>query len=160
MQLYSEWFEKVLLITLRWKICSILHFSFFSPPPGTYFLLYDFIDYFDRSLPTQLSREKFLDIMNTIFNKVSQPEREAIIFQVSMCVIVYIQMVDVCAMTSCHLWFMANKNVEDFFFIPEAECEFLLILTRIWDVWNWRRVFVKKAFKNFVTNILSLILSF
>ncbi|XP_070503332.1 acetylcholinesterase isoform X1 [Chironomus tepperi] len=48
---------------------------------GTYFLLYDFIDYFDRSLPTQLSREKFLDIMNTIFTKASQPEREAIIFQ-------------------------------------------------------------------------------
>ncbi|CRK86983.1 CLUMA_CG000796, isoform A [Clunio marinus] len=48
---------------------------------GTYFLLYDFIDYFDRDSPTQLSREKFLDIMNTIFSKVSQPEREAIIFQ-------------------------------------------------------------------------------
>lgn len=54
-----------------------------SPFTGTYFLLYDFIDYFDRSLPTQLSKEKFLDIMNTIFNKASQPEREAIIFQVS-----------------------------------------------------------------------------
>lgn len=49
---------------------------------GTYFLLYDFIDYFDRDTPTQLSREKFLDIMNTIFGKVSVPEREAIIFQV------------------------------------------------------------------------------
>lgn len=68
-----------------------------SSPPGTYFLLYDFIDYFDRSLPTQLSREKFLDIMNTIFNKVSQPEREAIIFQVSMCDCEYPDFwVDVC----------------------------------------------------------------
>lgn len=71
------------------KICSILHLfyfflSLFFTFTGTYFLLYDFIDYFDRSLPTQLSREKFLDIMNTIFNKASQPEREAIIFQVRM----------------------------------------------------------------------------
>jgi len=69
-------------------ICSPSHsieFSTFSLQfsTGTYFLLYDFIDYFDRSLPTQLSREKFLDIMNTIFTKASQPEREAIIFQVS-----------------------------------------------------------------------------
>lgn len=70
-------------------ICSPSHSIDFSLPlffffsTGTYFLLYDFIDYFDRSLPTQLSREKFLDIMNTIFTKASQPEREAIIFQVS-----------------------------------------------------------------------------
>lgn len=49
---------------------------------GTYFLLYDFIDYFDRDSPTALPREKFVDIMNTIFSKVSQPEREAIMFQV------------------------------------------------------------------------------
>lgn len=56
---------------------------FFSSA-GTYFLLYDFIDYFDRDSPTQLSREKFLDIMNTIFGKVSVPEREAIIFQVRL----------------------------------------------------------------------------
>lgn len=83
--------EKVLLSTLNRKrkkkiLWSILHL-FHSTFTGTYFLLYDFIDYFDRSLPTQLSKEKFLDIMNTIFNKASQPEREAIIFQVSFATI-------------------------------------------------------------------------
>lgn len=62
---------------------SFLIFLLLLPLAGTYFLLYDFIDYFDRDTPTQLTREKFLDIMNTIFSKVSQPEREAIIFQVS-----------------------------------------------------------------------------
>lgn len=50
---------------------------------GTYFLLYDFIDYFEKEAPTSLPRDKFLDIMNTIFNKVSEAERETIIFHVS-----------------------------------------------------------------------------
>lgn len=49
---------------------------------GSYFLLYDFIDYFNRETGTSLPREKFLEIMNTIFNKVTDAEREAIIFQV------------------------------------------------------------------------------
>lgn len=49
---------------------------------GAYFLLYDFIDYFSRESATSLSREKFLEIMNTIFAKVTDAEREAIIFQV------------------------------------------------------------------------------
>jgi acetylcholinesterase len=64
-----------------------LNFSHFPIPfytfSGTYFLLYDFIDYFEKDAPTSLPREKFIDIMNTIFNKASEPEREAIIFQVS-----------------------------------------------------------------------------
>lgn len=50
---------------------------------GTYFLLYDFIDYFEKDSPTSLPRAKFLEIMNTIFNKHSEPERETIIFQVN-----------------------------------------------------------------------------
>jgi hypothetical protein len=66
-------------MTLK-KFTFLTYYFIFT---GTYFLLYDFIDYFDRSLPTQLSREKFLDIMNTIFSKATQPEREAIIFQAS-----------------------------------------------------------------------------
>ncbi|XP_059611490.1 acetylcholinesterase [Phlebotomus argentipes] len=48
---------------------------------GTYFLLYDFIDYFSKDVATSLPREKFLEIMNTIFSKISEAEREAIIFQ-------------------------------------------------------------------------------
>lgn len=69
----------------RSEIFSTFHVLVcFSSSTGTYFLLYDFIDYFDRDSPTQLSREKFLDIMNTIFGKVSVPEREAIIFQVRL----------------------------------------------------------------------------
>lgn len=50
---------------------------------GAYFLLYDFIDYFDKDSATALPRDKYLEIMNTIFVKASPPEREAIIFQVS-----------------------------------------------------------------------------
>lgn len=50
---------------------------------GTYFLLYDFIDYFERDAPTSLPREKFIEIMNTIFSKASEAERETIIFQVN-----------------------------------------------------------------------------
>lgn len=69
--------EKYVFSTFHVLVC-------FSSSTGTYFLLYDFIDYFDRDSPTQLSREKFLDIMNTIFGKVSVPEREAIIFQVRL----------------------------------------------------------------------------
>lgn len=49
---------------------------------GTYFLLYDFIDYFEKDGPTALGRDKFLEIMNTIFNKATEAERETIIFQV------------------------------------------------------------------------------
>lgn len=45
-------------------------------------MLYDFIDYFEKDGPTALPREKFLEIMNTIFNKASEAERETIIFQV------------------------------------------------------------------------------
>lgn len=52
--------------------------------PGTYFLLYDFIDYFEKDAATSLPRDKFLDIMNTIFNKASSAERETIIFQVNV----------------------------------------------------------------------------
>ncbi|XP_061402857.1 acetylcholinesterase [Musca vetustissima] len=48
---------------------------------GTYFLLYDFIDYFDKDDATSLPRDKYLEIMNNIFQKASQAEREAIIFQ-------------------------------------------------------------------------------
>ncbi|XP_073816147.1 acetylcholine esterase isoform X1 [Musca autumnalis] len=48
---------------------------------GTYFLLYDFIDYFDKDDATSLPRDKYLEIMNNIFQKATQAEREAIIFQ-------------------------------------------------------------------------------
>ncbi|XP_063703298.1 acetylcholinesterase [Culicoides brevitarsis] len=47
---------------------------------GTYFLLYDFIDYFEKEGSTALPREKFLEIINQIFSKASEPEREAIRF--------------------------------------------------------------------------------
>lgn len=49
---------------------------------GTYFILYDFLDYFDKDGPSFLQREKYLDIINLIFKNMSHLEREAIIFQV------------------------------------------------------------------------------
>ena len=50
---------------------------------GTYFILYDFIQYFKKDDPSYLERGKFLEIINTIFKNWSPLEREAIIFQVS-----------------------------------------------------------------------------
>lgn len=44
--------------------------------------MYDFIQYFKKDDPSVLEREKFLEIINTIFKTWSQLEREAIIFQV------------------------------------------------------------------------------
>lgn len=48
---------------------------------GTYFILYDFIDYFEKDRPSFLQRDKFLDITNTIFKNMSTLERDAITFQ-------------------------------------------------------------------------------
>ena len=50
---------------------------------GTYFILYDFIDYFEKDNPSALDRSKFLQIINTIFKNMSKIEREAIAFQVN-----------------------------------------------------------------------------
>ncbi|KAJ8866284.1 hypothetical protein PR048_032127 [Dryococelus australis] len=49
----------------------------------TYFLLYDFIDYFEKDGPSFLQRDKFRDIINTIFKNMSELERDAIIFQMA-----------------------------------------------------------------------------
>ncbi|XP_044742596.1 acetylcholinesterase [Chrysoperla carnea] len=48
---------------------------------GTYFILYDFMDYFEKDGPSFLQRETFHEIINTIFKNMSRLEREAIIFQ-------------------------------------------------------------------------------
>ncbi|XP_015603325.1 acetylcholinesterase [Cephus cinctus] len=48
---------------------------------GTYFILYDFIDYFEKDHASVLERDKFLNIVNTIFKNMSQLERDAITFQ-------------------------------------------------------------------------------
>ncbi|XP_051161023.1 acetylcholinesterase-like [Leptopilina boulardi] len=48
---------------------------------GTYFILYDFIDFFEKDQASRLDRTKFLTIMNTIFKNMSQIERDAITFQ-------------------------------------------------------------------------------
>jgi acetylcholinesterase len=46
-------------------------------------LLYDFLDYFEKDGPSFLQREKFLEIVDTIFKDFSKIKREAIVFQVS-----------------------------------------------------------------------------
>ncbi|XP_058804546.1 acetylcholinesterase-like [Phymastichus coffea] len=48
---------------------------------GTYFILYDFIDYFEKDNPSSLDRSKFIQIINTIFKNMTKIEREAIAFQ-------------------------------------------------------------------------------
>jgi len=51
---------------------------------GTYFVLYDFIDQFDKDSASFLPREKFIQLINTIFKDRPQIERDAIVFQVSL----------------------------------------------------------------------------
>ncbi|XP_069689677.1 acetylcholinesterase-like [Periplaneta americana] len=48
---------------------------------GTYFILYDFMDFFEKDGPSFIQREKYLDIINLIFKNMSRLERDAIIFQ-------------------------------------------------------------------------------
>lgn len=49
---------------------------------GTYFILYDFIEYFKRDdTGSSLERDKFIEIINTIFKSWTDLERQAIIFQ-------------------------------------------------------------------------------
>ncbi|CAH0387859.1 unnamed protein product [Bemisia tabaci] len=48
---------------------------------STYFLLYDFLEFFEKDGPSLLQRDKFLDIIHTIFKNFSPLEKEAIIFQ-------------------------------------------------------------------------------
>lgn len=49
---------------------------------GTYFLLYDFIDFFEKDGPSFLQRDKYHDIIDTIFKNMTRLERDAIVFQV------------------------------------------------------------------------------
>lgn len=51
-------------------------------------MLYDFLDYFEKDGPSFLQREKFLEIVDTIFKDFSKIKREAIVFQVSEVVVV------------------------------------------------------------------------
>jgi hypothetical protein len=44
--------------------------------------LYDFLDYFEKDVPSFLPRDKYLDIINLIFKNTTRLERDAIIFQV------------------------------------------------------------------------------
>ena len=56
--------------------------------PGTFFILYDFIQYFKKDNPSFLPRSDFLEIIEKIFGEqwpVSQLEKDAIIFQVIFC---------------------------------------------------------------------------
>lgn len=48
---------------------------------GTYFILYDFIEYFQKDTASFLERDKFIHIIDTIFKNMSQIERDAIMFQ-------------------------------------------------------------------------------
>lgn len=49
---------------------------------GTYFVLYDFIDQFDKDSASFLPREKFIQLINITFKDRPQIEHDAIVFQV------------------------------------------------------------------------------
>ncbi|CAG0894809.1 unnamed protein product, partial [Darwinula stevensoni] len=48
---------------------------------GTYFVLYDFINAFNKDDPSLLTRDQYLAIMSEIFKQMSPIQKEAIIFQ-------------------------------------------------------------------------------
>lgn len=58
---------------------------------GTYFILYDFIDYFEKDGPSFLQRDKYHDIVNAIFKNMSRLEKDAIVFQVWPLALSYIK---------------------------------------------------------------------
>ncbi|XP_042882012.1 acetylcholinesterase-like [Penaeus japonicus] len=60
---------------------------------GTFFILYDFLKYFKREGENHLKREEFLEIINEIFKDWSPVEREAIIFQVSISLVIIINII-------------------------------------------------------------------
>nr|AMZ80114.1 acetylcholinesterase 2 [Blattella nipponica] len=68
-----------LIKELDWEDTEILIGS--NQDEGTYFILYDFMDYFEKDSPTFLQRDKYLDIVNLIFKNMTRLERDAIIFQ-------------------------------------------------------------------------------
>jgi len=49
---------------------------------GSFFLLYDFLQHFNKDEPSDLKRETFVELINTIFDQFSSLQRESIIFQV------------------------------------------------------------------------------
>ncbi|ODN06053.1 Acetylcholinesterase, partial [Orchesella cincta] len=48
---------------------------------GTYFILYDYIKYFDKEGPNCLPRETFLEILDNVFGNLSSVQKDAIRFQ-------------------------------------------------------------------------------
>uniref|UniRef100_T1J8Q3 Carboxylic ester hydrolase n=1 Tax=Strigamia maritima TaxID=126957 RepID=T1J8Q3_STRMM len=48
---------------------------------GTYFILYDFMNYFDKDGPSLLKREEMMEMVGSIFRSFSQIEKEAVGFQ-------------------------------------------------------------------------------
>jgi hypothetical protein len=61
---------------------SLKHPGLFSLVSGTYFVLYDFIDQFDKDSASFLPREKFIQLINATFKDRPQIEHDAIVFQV------------------------------------------------------------------------------
>ncbi|KAK7047727.1 hypothetical protein SK128_019788 [Halocaridina rubra] len=48
---------------------------------GTFWIVYDYMKYFDRETASHIERSSFLEIINDIFKSFSPLEREAIIYQ-------------------------------------------------------------------------------
>ena len=59
----------------------------YFPSTGTYFILYDFMSYFNKDAVQCLARDKFLEIIDAIFPDRSPLEKEAIVFQVIIYII-------------------------------------------------------------------------
>jgi len=49
---------------------------------GNYWILYDFIQYFNKDEASFLDQDKFREIIDTIFKNASKLEKDAITFQV------------------------------------------------------------------------------
>jgi len=55
---------------------------------GNYWILYDFIQYFNKDEASFLDQDKFREIIDTIFKNASKLEKDAITFQVINLIII------------------------------------------------------------------------
>ena len=76
---------QLLRLFLSFIVDFVVTFKLTFHVSGTFFILYDFIEYFKKDNPSFLPRAAFLEIIDSIFGSqwpVSQLEKDAIIFQV------------------------------------------------------------------------------
>jgi len=101
---YCFWYQKLVLLVA-----------------GTYFILYDFIEYFKKDdTGSSLERDKFIEIIKTIFKSLSDLERQAILFQVFLIASFFLFAINLFAhfKLNCSTSFQDQSFVLRFVFLP------------------------------------------